>query len=337
MNRWWGTATDSEKQAAERSSRAARRTISNLFNPIANDESEDEYLDCNLSNSFLNVDGADDGSDQASVEDDSGSTEGSNHSLETPAIMTLFHDQNEADDEEYYKKLGTLKNRNFNPKEPEFWFTGIETSMKHMGVKNQWSKREILHSLLPDQIQIEVKHILKKDQANAGTHPYRTLKMELLKLYAPKAEAAFELALSRNMSGKPSALLKQLIDDICACDEPLATKCCQRTLWGMWARKLPPTIRQKIAGHTFNQTTYKEIMDLADASYETSLVQTVPVAAVAAAPANPPASLDETQPALQYAVNAATRGNRGQGRGGRGYRGNRGNRGGQNQNRNQNN
>ena len=184
MVHWWGSSSDSQKQTSERNQRAARRTIAKL--PVVQDSnSDDEYRDCDLSNSFLNLDGLDDNDDSAE------STNSSTTSANMAAV--IFQDEAGTDDDDYYKKLSSLKNRSFNAKEAEFWFTGIETSMKHMGIKSQWAKREVLHSLLPDEVQIKVKSLLKKDQTSAGTHPYRTLKLELLKIYSPKPEAAFEL------------------------------------------------------------------------------------------------------------------------------------------------
>ena len=253
-----------------------------------------------------------------------------------------FQDENGVDDLDYYKKLSSLKNRNFNKNEVQFWFTAFETSLKHMGVKSQWSKREVLHSLLSDEVQVVVKHILKKDQANAGELPYKSLKLELLKKYAPKPEAAFERALSRTLTSTPSALLSSLIDDICKCDEPLSTKCCQLTVWGLWSRQLSTPIRQRLAGSKFTKDTYETLAELADALHVTNQTSSQ----VSAVKTTPAPSLDETQPAIPYSVNAANRGNGGRGRRpGRGQaRGNRGGRGGgqnnqngQNQNQGQNN
>ena len=152
---WWGSTEDSNRQAAERDRRAAKRTIKQLTIPKV--DSDDEYQECDLSNSFLlNVDGADD-------------------QEEDEAVMAAFEAENGTDDADYYKKLASLKNRTFNKNEPDFWFTSFETSLKHIGVKSQWSKREVLHSLLPDDVQIVVKNILRKNQESAGNTPYKPL------------------------------------------------------------------------------------------------------------------------------------------------------------------
>ena len=149
MHRWWGGAADSDKQAGERNQRAARRVIADQIK-IQSDSEDENYEDCDLSHSFIaNLDGNDSGSED--------------NMPEAPVIV-LFEDENGTDDDDYYKKLNTLRNRNFNLKEVDFWFTSFETSLKHIGVKSQWSKREVLHSLLPDEVQSDVKNILKKIQ-----------------------------------------------------------------------------------------------------------------------------------------------------------------------------
>ena len=146
MHRWFGSSQDSDRQASERDRRAARRTIAQLPT-IASSDSGDEYADCNLSTSFiLNVDSGND-SDSASTHSD---------------IMPNFDVENGTDDADYYKKLGPISNHTFNTKEPEFWFTSIESSLKHIGVKSQWSKRKILQNLLPEAIQLELKQLHTK-------------------------------------------------------------------------------------------------------------------------------------------------------------------------------
>ena len=135
MNRWFGGAAESKEQAVSREQRAASRnqrqvqeTVKSL-NLALSSESEDDYRDCDLSRSFLNVDGNDDVSSASSSRPN------------TPVIMAKFEDENAVDDDDYYKKISALKNRMFNKNQPEFWFTSIETSLKHAGVKSQWSKR----------------------------------------------------------------------------------------------------------------------------------------------------------------------------------------------------
>ena len=103
MNRWWGNNQDSEKQAAERSQRQARRNIKKLDLPVVSSGDEDDFLDCDTSGLgiFPNLDGND-----------------SDASEDVAAIMPAqpFDTENGEDDADYYKKLSSLKNREFNKK-----------------------------------------------------------------------------------------------------------------------------------------------------------------------------------------------------------------------------
>ena len=127
-------------------------------------------------------------------------------------------------------------------------------------------------------------------------------------------------------------MAKQLIDDLCTCDVPLQSECCQRVIWGLWSDKLPLACQQKLAGLDFNKDSYKQMLDLADSTFDTlpsASSTSAPVASVASA-----SSLDDTQPAIPYAVSAVRggRGGRGSGRGGRGGRGGKSNKNNKNQN-----
>ena len=128
MHWWGGSSAQSEKQVDERNQRQAKRFIRNLPLQVeVDDGSEDDlYSDCNLSNSFLlNVDG------EAGEAGGSEDSDGSNSAAAMAPDPVVFQDETGEDDADYYKKLGALKNRMFNAKEPDFWFVGIETSMKH--------------------------------------------------------------------------------------------------------------------------------------------------------------------------------------------------------------
>ena len=71
MNRWWGSSNDSQRQSAERSQRAARRTINNLDLHLSDEE---EYLECDTSvhnRSIFSLDGAADELESDTVGSDS--------------------------------------------------------------------------------------------------------------------------------------------------------------------------------------------------------------------------------------------------------------------------
>ena len=122
MSNWWnGSKKDSERQASERNSRSARRYISNIATNLNSSVTSNDFFDCGETPKVPNLDGGND------VEDITDET------IEPPVIMS-FEDEKGTGDTDYYKKLGPITNRLFNKKEPEFWFTGIESSLKHVGV-----------------------------------------------------------------------------------------------------------------------------------------------------------------------------------------------------------
>ena len=140
------------------------------------------------------------------------------------------------------------------------------------------------------------------------------------------------------MTGLPSQLGYQIINDICKKSTKLDGCCCEAAALALWSMNLPVNIRAHISNMTFTKDTYKTVFEAADQVFLSA--KQVTVAAISAGAKE--VGLDETLPAFtdqnQPQVAAIGRGqNRGQGRGqrggnrgGRGQRGQRGgNRGGQ--------
>ena len=98
-----------------------------------------------------------------------------------------------------------------------------------------------------------------------------------------------------------------MIDDICVCASPFQSECCQRVIGGLWVRQLPLVIRQRFAGQDFSVVTYKSMFELADALYKTPTTPSQPVVAAVSSVSSSPASLNETQPALQHDVAALSK------------------------------
>ena len=92
-----------------------------------------------------------------------------------------------------------------------------------------------------------VKSLLRKTSEDWGDTPYKSLKLELIDIYAHKGEELFQQACDLVMTDKPSALFKQIADLICdktpACDGC----CCIKVISGIWRSKLPTPVRQAVA------------------------------------------------------------------------------------------
>ena len=103
-----------------------------------------------------------------------------------------------------------------------------------------------------------------------------------------------------------------MIHDICPGAKPFNGCHCASVVW--W---LPQVIKTGLAEKRFTKDTYSEIFDIADKIYNANNLGASSPTVVATVT---PVSLDDTQPAIPYSVEAATfRGGRGgQGHGGRG-------------------
>ena len=201
--------------------------------------------------------------------------------------------------------------------------------MAAVGVKKNFTKLQVLSTVIPKRVQDEVKELLSmKATEFPNNDGYKQLKNEILRIFGPRPEDAVDRALARVLTGKPSQLARALVGDICK--QRFDCPCCPAVVMSLWKRQLPSNVKAHIAGMKFDKSTFKDVLQHAD-DVHASNAPSASVAAVrlVAAAAPPPASLDETQPAIPYAtaeVAAASRG-------GRGARGNRGGRGGRGFNR----
>ena len=203
--------------------------------------------------------------------------------------------------------------------------------MSSNGAKKQFTKFQVLSSIIPKKVTDEVKDLLcLKESEFPANDAYKQLKTEILRIFGPKPEAAIERALGRVLVGTPSQLARALVRDICK-KKLRGCQCCPPIVTALWKRSLSTAVKAGIAHCSLSYDTFNATVELADKIHETTSIKAAAVAAV---------SLDETQPALQYPtpeIAATSRGGRGRGggRGGRGGRGRGRGRGNSNQNSNQ--
>ena len=173
MNWWKGSAEDSRRQASDRDSRAARRTINAL--PVVASDSDDDFGDAQTSFSKGNVDGNDDLTDsEEDMVDAAAAAE-----LARQRAMPV-EDADFEDDADSWKKELKIK---FDP-DVDYWFNAIEAQMKKYGINSQWEKKNAIVPMLPDDIIDELKPLLRLKQQEAG-HIYKSVKAEIIQLYGP--------------------------------------------------------------------------------------------------------------------------------------------------------
>ena len=122
-------------------------------------------------------------------------------------------------------------------------------------------------------------------------------------------------ALSRVLTGTPSSLARELVQDVCK--HQMSCDCCPGIIAALWKRQLPGNVVAGIAHCEFTKANFNQVMQLADVIFA-SQPNSVAALSVAAVTTTNPA--DETLPAIPYPVGqvAAIRGCGGRGRGSRG-------------------
>ena len=244
--------------------------------------------------------------------------------------MVDFEDENGVDDARALQEAcRNLDRFEWDQNDLAFTFNQIETQMMAVGVKKQFTKLRVLTTILPKKIVEEVKPILRKKESEfANNDAYKELKTEIFRIFGPRPMAAIDRALGRVMTDRPSTLARALVNDICK-KQLVNCECCPAVVEALWKRHLSSQIRAGIAGKPLTKDTFNELTQLADDIWSDNRPASSTASGSVAA-----VTLDETQPAIPYAVPevAAIRGGgppkRG-GRGGRGGRGRGGNRGGQ--------
>ena len=216
----------------------------------------------------------------------------------------------------------------FEPNDILFWFSQLEGEMLLASVGSQWLKKTILQRNLPNKQKEDVKSYLVLDQLQAGASIYKDIKENLIRIYAPKPSVSYQRALQRTMTGLPSQLGYQIVDDICKKPRKLDGCCCAGAAQALWTLQIPVNIRAHVSNMEFTIDTYKSVFEAADKVFLAAKQVTI------AAVATPVASqLDQTLPAFdpqnqpQVAAVKPQRGGGNRGGGGSGRGGNRGGRG----------
>ena len=93
-------------------------------------------------------------------------------------------------------------------------------------VGSQWLKKTVLQRNLPIKQKEDVKSMLTLQKAEAGEKIYLMIKNELVRIYAPKPQDSYRKALSRTMTGLPSQLGAQIVEDVCKKPSKLEGCCC---------------------------------------------------------------------------------------------------------------
>ena len=203
-----------------------------------------------------------------------------------------FEDEDGADEagamQEACRNLQRLE---FEENDLSFWFNQVEIKMSAVGVKKNYTKFQVLSTIIPKKVIDQCKPLLRKKASDfPNKDSYKQLKKTIIRIFGPRPEARMERALSRTLTGRPSDLARVLVNDVCLDD--LQCRCCPDIILALWKRHLPGQVRAGIAHCSFNKDTFDSVVQLADDIFASN----APPASVAAI------GLDETQPAISYPV-----------------------------------
>ena len=133
-----------------------------------------------------------------------------------------------------------------------FFFSKAEIKMSAVGVKKQYTKFQVLSTVLPKKVEDQLKPMLVKTETDFPLKDaYKQLKSEILRIFGPKPERAVERALSRVLVDTPSHLARDLVNDICK-TQLKNCQCCPAIVSTLWKRQLSSQVRAGIAHCKFN-------------------------------------------------------------------------------------
>ena len=246
---------------------------------------------------------------------------------DTPEIIMAPYDQENGTDGDGATKAVFNIKQECDPKKIKLWFQVLENKMQFAQINAQWTKLQVLTTVLPASLLTHIEAFAAVPQASAGSTCYYEAKLRLIEIYGEKPHESYEKATKLVLATTPSELARRIIDLICDHKQkPLQSCCCAKVVMGIWLRQLSGPVKQAIAHMQLGEGNMEETFRVADAVHHSVKTEEQPVAQPVAAVANP----DETLPALDPV--AALRQARGRGAPNRRYRGNRGYRGRNNNN-----
>ena len=147
-----------------------------------------------------------------------------------------FESEDGADDASAFQDAcRNLSRFTWDQEDIEFTFAQIETKMASVGVKKNFTKFQILTTLIPKVVTDAVKPLLRKKETDfPQKDSYKQLKDRILTIFGPRPEAAIERAMSRVLTSTPSELARSLLNDICK--HELDCECCPAVIMYQWKK-----------------------------------------------------------------------------------------------------
>ena len=175
-----------------------------------------------------------------------------------------FADENGTDPADVAAKANTITVP-YDPNDPVYWLRRLEIQMELRDIRSQFWKRIVLEANLPPDVNETIKDLLIKERndKDAGT-VYRDCKARILKIFGPKPEEDFTLALETTMTGLPSQAAKRIKELVCKRNFDC---CCPAVVGKIWRDMLSKDVRVAVASYDLTNQ-WDEALDRADDVYK---------------------------------------------------------------------
>ena len=203
----------------------------------------------------------------------------------TPEInMAPYDQENGTDGEGATKAVFNIK-QECDPKKIKMWFQILENKMQFAQIKAQWTKLQVLTTVLPAELLTHIEAFAAVPQASAGSKCYYDAKSRLMNIYGDKPHESYEKAIGLVIVTTPSELARKIIDLICEHKQkPLQDCCCAKVVMGIWLKQLSPQVKQAIAPMELGEGKMEETFRVADAVHRSMKTEkqsiTQPVATI---------------------------------------------------------
>ena len=116
-----------------------------------------------------------------------------------PQAIVDFEDENGEDSAGALREgIQAVAKINWDDNDLKFVFKKLEISISAAGAKKQYTKFQIVSTILPKHIEDEVKSLLEMNETEfTDNNSYKQLKSEIMRIFGPKPSAAIDRALTR--------------------------------------------------------------------------------------------------------------------------------------------
>ena len=179
--------------------------------------------------------------------------------------MAPYDQENGTDGEGATKAVFNIK-QECDPKKIKMWFQILENKMQFAQIKAQWTKLQVLTTVLPAELLTHIEAFAAVPQASAGSKCYYEAKSRLMNICGDKPHESYEKAIGLVIVTTPSELARKIIDLICEHKQkPLQDCCCAKVVMGIWLKQLSPQVKQAIAPMQLGEGKMEETFRVADA------------------------------------------------------------------------